>query len=197
MGKLDASCSLFSFVGSIHPDQRLVVEALDAHAQAFDAQAFPGEDVGFRKVFGVGLQRDFLQGVQPQTRRQPFHQACQLLGGQQGWRAPTEVQRRPIKASPPFRPLNPKPRFLDQAVDHVVHPLQGGGEVEVAVVASLSAEWNVDVDPSHGPKVELVGRTFVPWRVKSNGTTFEWNGQVRALPQARLGPQQATGCGRC
>ena len=43
-------------------------------------------------------------------------------------------------------------QFPDQSRFHRRHRLGVGGEMEVAVMACSSAEWNVNVNPKHAPK---------------------------------------------
>jgi hypothetical protein len=45
--------------------------------------------------------------------------------------------------------IAPDDGFSANGIDHGIHLLQGSREVKVAVVTSLSAKWDMDIDTRH------------------------------------------------
>lgn len=153
-GRFECSFGLGGVVSAVHPLKVLFEEALDAEAQSVDAEGLPGNQCRWLDVVGICFEGDLGIGGDMVMFVDAFQQLAEFPFGEQRGGAATEVDGfegvcGPIGCS--------SGQFRLHGFQQGGFMVQGGGEVEIAVMAGLFAEWNVEIEAGHG----FVGRSMV------------------------------------
>ena len=133
--------------------QDVVVEVLDAEAQARDANLPDGLELVVRQRARLAFERHLLRLVPAQDRLHPVGQVLELRLGQVGGRAAAEIDE--LRLAPADERLLPVK--LQLAKRQLQIPLDGRGvlvgiDAEVAEVAALPAERDVQVEAQLGAR---------------------------------------------
>src|SRR5437879_3774709 len=86
----------------------------------------------------------------------PVRDLFDLIGGKKGWGTPANVDGLHRLA---LQVVFPELQLPEQRRHHIILPLQGGGEMEIAIGAPLLAERDVQVNTSHSAALIIFERT--------------------------------------
>ena len=151
--KLDSMDGLLRIVPAANETQRVIVERLYAHADAWLAERRHGRPYAIdplgRDVVGVCLDGQLGQGAELERGGRRGDEAAEQGGGELRRRATTDVKCLYLRALK----IISSSLHLPTRCFHVCFGLvQKGGGVEVAVTATTLAEGDVNVNARHGCK---------------------------------------------